>query len=79
LLITVYSKPNCAQCDATKKHLDKLGVHYTVFDVSEDEKALNFIVGMGYKAAPVVVAGFNHWSGFRPDLIKEHIVGNEAV
>jgi len=26
--------------------------------------------GLGYQQAPVVVAGEDHWSGFRPDRIK---------
>ena len=25
--------------------------------------------GLGYKQAPVVIAGEDHWSGFRPDKI----------
>jgi len=28
------------------------------------------IKGLGYQQAPVVVAGEDHWSGFRPDRIK---------
>ncbi|MDU3550696.1 MAG: NrdH-redoxin, partial [Actinomyces sp.] len=29
-----------------------------------------FIKGLGYQQAPVVIAGEDHWSGYRPDLIK---------
>ena len=28
-------------------------------------------MALGYLQAPVVVAGDSHWSGFRPDRIKE--------
>lgn len=52
---------------------------YITYDVTESEKALEFVKGMGYASAPVVVAGFDHWSGFRPDLIKEKIIGDKAV
>jgi glutaredoxin-like protein NrdH len=31
----------------------------------------------GYLQAPVVVAGEDHWAGFRPDLIKA--IANPAV
>ncbi len=29
------------------------------------------VMGLGYLQAPVVVAGGQHWSGFRPDRIAE--------
>lgn len=68
--ITVYSKPSCVQCTATYKAMDKLGLPYDVVDLAEDEAALTQILAMGYQQAPVVVADEQHWSGFRPDLIK---------
>lgn len=74
MAITVYSKPRCPQCDATYRVLDKQGIDYTSIDVSEDMAALEYIKGLGYQQAPVVVAGDDHWSGFRPDRIKAAIV-----
>lgn len=67
--ITVYSKPNCVQCSATYRALDKKGIEYQKIDVSQDPKSLEFIRSLGYAQAPVVVTGQNHWSGFRPDKI----------
>ncbi|MGO1317782.1 MAG: glutaredoxin-like protein NrdH [Cellulomonadaceae bacterium] len=67
--ITVYSKPQCVQCDATYRALDKRGIEYTVVDISEDVEALEMVRGLGYMQAPVVVADDAHWSGFRPDQI----------
>ncbi|GGK76685.1 NrdH-redoxin [Ornithinimicrobium pekingense] len=58
------------QCTATYRALDKLGLDYTVVRIDEDEEALTAIMAMGYMQAPVVMAGAQHWSGFRPDLIK---------
>lgn len=69
--ITVYSKPSCVQCTATKRALDKQGIEYEIFDLSVDEKALEAVKELGYMQAPVVVAGDEHWSGFRPDKISE--------
>ncbi|GAB2539640.1 glutaredoxin-like protein NrdH [Brachybacterium huguangmaarense] len=68
--ITVYSKPMCVQCDATKRALTKAGLAYDVVDVTEDADALARIKGMGYMQAPVVITADDHWSGFRPDKIK---------
>lgn len=68
--ITIYSKPRCPQCDATYRALNQAGVTYQSVDVSADPEALEYILSLGYKQAPVVVVGDNHWSGFRPDRIK---------
>lgn len=69
MTIAVYSKPSCVQCTATYRALDKLGIEYEIFDVSADEKALQTVKELGYMQAPVVIAGDDHWSGFRPDKI----------
>lgn len=69
--IAVYSKPACVQCTATKRALDKQGIEYELFDVSVDEKALETVKALGYMQAPVVIAGDDHWSGFRPDKIAQ--------
>jgi glutaredoxin-like protein NrdH len=68
--ITVYSKPACVQCDATYRALDKKGIEYSIVDISQDPEALEMVRGLGYLQAPVVVAGNEHWSGFRPDQIN---------
>ena len=71
MTLSVYSKPSCVQCTATYRALDKQGIEYEVFDLSEDEKALQTVKELGYLQAPVVVAGDDSWSGFRPDKINE--------
>ncbi|MGO1200054.1 MAG: glutaredoxin-like protein NrdH [Dermabacteraceae bacterium] len=68
--VTVYSKPLCVQCDATKRALTKAGIDYDVVDVTEDAEGLTKIKALGYVQAPVVITGDGHWSGFRPDRIK---------
>lgn len=68
--ITVFSKEFCVQCTATYRALDRLGLDYEVVRIDEDQRALDAIRAMGYLQAPVVMAGDQHWSGFRPDLIK---------
>lgn len=69
--VTVYSKPACVQCNATVRALDKKGITYNVIDMSQDMEALEQVRAMGYMQAPVVMAGEDHWSGFRPDKIAE--------
>jgi glutaredoxin-like protein NrdH len=68
--VTVYTKPACVQCTATYKALDKQGITYQTVDISRDAEARSYVMALGYLQAPVVVAGNDHWSGFRPDRIK---------
>lgn len=68
-MVTVYTKPNCPQCDATKRELVKRGIDYVPRDVSVDADALLDAQELGHRQLPVVVNGDDHWSGFRPDKI----------
>ncbi|MEI3850969.1 MULTISPECIES: glutaredoxin-like protein NrdH [Ensifer] len=68
--VTVYSKPACVQCTATYRALDRQGVNYEIIDISVDQDALETVKGLGYMQLPVVVAGPEHWAGFRPDKIS---------
>ncbi|MBC7299786.1 glutaredoxin-like protein NrdH [Nocardia salmonicida] len=72
-MITVYSTPECVQCHATYRALEKAGADYHVVDISHDARARDFVIGLGYSQAPVVVSGDDHWSGFRPDRIRASI------
>ncbi|GAB03872.1 glutaredoxin-like protein NrdH [Gordonia amarae] len=69
-MITVYTKPACGQCIATYAALAKAGIDYDVVDISQDDEARDYVMALGYLQAPVVVAGDEHWSGFRPERIK---------
>jgi glutaredoxin-like protein NrdH len=68
-MVTVYTLPSCVQCESTKKYLSKLEVDFKTVDLSKDEIAMDLVRGLGYQAAPVVVFGDDHWSGFRPDKL----------
>lgn len=68
--VTVYTIPACVQCESTKRFLNKANIEYNVIDLSVDPEAYDMVKGLGYNEAPVVVAGDDHWSGFRPDKIE---------
>ena len=68
--ITVYTNPNCVQCDQTKKFLERNNLSYSTVDLSEDAAALEMVLGLGFKAAPVVIAGKEKWSGFKLDKLN---------
>lgn len=67
--VTVYSKPVCIQCTATKREMERLGIAFKEVDLTKDAVALRRVIDLGYASAPVVEAGGEHWSGFRPEKI----------
>lgn len=68
--VTVYTTPTCPQCDMTKKTLTRGNVEFDVVDLSTNPEAMDYVKNeLGYSAAPVVVAGTQHWSGFRMGAI----------
>ncbi|WP_314255579.1 glutaredoxin-like protein NrdH [Abiotrophia defectiva] len=70
--VIVYSKPNCMQCEFTKRWLHENGIPYTAYDVTKNERCVNRVIQLGYQNLPVVyVDKKRHWFGFRPDLMEE--------
>lgn len=71
-LVTVYTKPGCSQCYGTKLRLDKLGVVYSMVDVTKDDAAYDLLVSRGFQEMPIVDPGdgSSWWSGFRADRLK---------
>lgn len=66
MTVTVYSKTPCVQCSATYRALDSRGINYEVKDIYEN---LDMISELGYMGAPVVIAGDEHWTGYKEDKI----------
>lgn len=73
---TLYTKPACVQCNATKRALKERGVTYTEVDLTKDEAALTYVKNLGHQSAPVIVVDTPtqpaHWGGFNPPLIDLH-------
>jgi glutaredoxin-like protein NrdH len=69
-MVTLYTLPACVQCDSTKRVLTRNSIEYLEVDLSQDPEAMALVKELGYTAAPVVVIGDDHWSGFRPDKLS---------
>lgn len=53
--ITVYTKPECGQCENVKRWLKWAGISYSEINVEENAKALNYVKeDLGYQAMPVI-------------------------
>lgn len=82
--ITVYTLPNCFQCNLTKKWLDRAGVEYTTVDLNASPDDAAAIAELGYKQAPIIVVSNGdpetdiHWSGFQPDHLARYVEGLAA-
>jgi glutaredoxin-like protein NrdH len=54
----------------TKRMLDRIGVEYETVDITEDSAAMEMVLGLGFKSAPVVITDTDSWAGFNPDKIN---------
>lgn len=74
--VTLYVKPDCQPCVATKRQLDRLGIDYFTVDLSESPEALERVKSWNFQQSPVVEVydtvekAVTRWSGYRPDLLK---------
>lgn len=73
--VTVYSKPACGQCDATKRWLDKRGIKYVPLGLGDHPEKVEEFREQGLLAAPIVVIQTRDktvtWSGFRATQLAE--------
>lgn len=73
-MLTVYSKPNCIQCEMTKIWLDQNKILYDTVDVIEHPEVLEEIRSLGFQSMPVVTLdeNFNNaWVGYNLDRLLE--------
>lgn len=73
-MLTVYSKPNCIQCEMTKVWLNQNKIQFETVDVSEHPEKLEEIKLNGFQQLPIVTLDKyfeNAWSGFNVDRLEE--------
>ncbi|MGY5955761.1 glutaredoxin-like protein NrdH [Kosakonia sp. BK9b] len=68
--ITIYTRNDCVQCHATKRAMESRGLAFEMVNVDLVPEAVEDLRAMGFRQLPVVVAGEDKWSGFRPDMIN---------
>lgn len=69
-MVLVYVKDKCAQCDATTRTLERLGIPYQTRDAVTDTSWKKWLPEA--MSAPIVVVENTGvaWSGFRHDKIN---------
>lgn len=68
--VTVYTLPNCVQCEQTKKQFAKLGVEFTEINLQDHPEQAEAFTAQGLTSAPVVTTDVKVWSGFRIGKIE---------
>ena len=75
-MITVYSKPNCMQCNFTKMWLTQNKIPFEVVDIEANPGALELLKHYGYSSLPVVAIDdelsdeSKTWSGFQIEKLE---------
>lgn len=69
MTVTLFTKPSCGGCIATKRALEKAKIAYIEEPIENIREAA---LEQGIAAAPVVqLPDGTMWGGFRPERIKE--------
>lgn len=67
----VYTKPNCPQCDLTKRDMEILGIEYETIDLTQNPSILESFIKRGFRSAPVVETDQgDSWAGYNQAQIK---------
>lgn len=66
--IVLWTKPGCAQSEATARQFDKRGIIYKTRKLTP--KAVDRFIELGLTAAPIIETDRKRWSGFRLEKIK---------
>lgn len=78
MLIKVWTKSNCVQCEQTKKQFTKLGINYEEHNLEENIEQLEEFKEQGLMSAPVIETPLGNWSGFRVDKIHDLSIAIKA-
>jgi glutaredoxin len=71
--VTVYTMHGCGACDRAREFLARNGVKFTELNVSDDAKAREELLAMGYRAAPVIKVDNETMLGFDADKLKQFL------
>lgn len=75
-MLTVYSRPNCMQCEMTKMWLKQNDIPFEAVDIEANPGALELLKHYGYSSLPVVAIDdelsdkSKTWSGFQIEKLE---------
>ena len=75
-MLTVYSRPNCMQCEMTKMRLKQNDIPFEAVDIEANPGALELLKHYGYSSLPVVAIDdelsdeSKTWAGFQIEKLE---------
>lgn len=75
-MLTVYSKPNCIQCEMTKMWLTQNKIPFETIDIVSNPGALELLSHYGWQTLPVVAIDdelsdeSKAWAGFQIEKLE---------
>lgn len=69
--VTVYTRPGCVACTMTMRTLNRLGVPYTLIDISNHPDLIEHFTARGLRSLPVVATDNDVFAGFQPDRLRQ--------
>lgn len=75
-MLTVYSRPNCMQCEMTKMWIKQNDIPFEAVDIEANPGALELLKHYGYSSLPVVAIDdelsdeSKTWSGFQIEKLE---------
>ena len=82
--ITIYSRPDCQPCRATKRWWDRKGVAYQEVNVEASPADREAIKALGYDGVPVVVVSNGdpetdiHWQGLVLSSLEKYTLNEKS-
>jgi glutaredoxin-like protein NrdH len=70
MTVTLYTQSHCPQCELTRRDMDILGIEYRSIDLAGHPEALERLIGLGFRSAPVVETEHGSWSGYDQEKIR---------
>lgn len=68
--LIIFGRSGCQQSAQTICKAKACGLTFDWVDVDADIAAAAQLLSEGFRTLPVVRAGEQHWTGFRPDLLN---------
>ncbi|MDH6363561.1 glutaredoxin-like protein NrdH [Enterococcus sp. PF1-24] len=73
--VKIFSKNNCMQCNMTKRFLEQQQVAFEEINIDNQPEFLPWLKEQGFQSVPVTIAEEKTIVGFRPDQLKQLVIG----
>jgi glutaredoxin-like protein NrdH len=70
MTVTVYTLPNCSQCESTKRLMTANNIEFTEVALQEHPDKVEEFLAQGHRTAPIVTTDTKVWSGFKYEEIR---------